>query len=349
MEPRILSIVVASLATVASIAWMWGRRREDTHESGRKDGSTRSSEQSIDRGAEDHSVRRQYDLPPHLQRQIYKERRRKEKIPFLAMKSPMYDNIVMLDPEGKALSTISNKKAQWYVSKGLAEWTTPSNVQLRFEPSGRSSGDAYTSSPKSNCCVACGVSGHMMRHYIVPYAYRSLLPNRYKSHQSHDVVILCPKCHLYCEQCYHERRSELEESLRTDPATADRLHVDPHKQHVRSAALALLRWRAKLPGSRIEEYEKIVRQHLGVPCDCALLEELLQQAIDVDYTTRNPNYISGSELVANHLMQGGRDRIADFVKEWRAFFLSTVQPRHLPIGWRVDAKVTCSEHKVRRN
>lgn len=341
-----MSIVVASIATVASVVWIWRRRSEYTSGNGRKDASATSSEERIVTCDEDHSQQRYYDLPPHLQRQIYKERRRKEKIPFLAMKSPMYDNIIMRDPDGKALSTISNKKAQWYVSKGLAEWTSPTNILLLFEPSGRSNGDTYTSSPKSNSCVACGVSGHMMRHYIVPYAYRSLLPNRYKSHQSHDVVILCPKCHLYCEQCYHEHRSQLEDSLRTDPQTAARLHTDPHKQHVRSAALALLRWKGKLPGSRIDEYEKTVRQYLRVPCDCPLSEELLQQAIDVDYTIQNPNYISGSDLVANHLMQGGHNRIADFVKEWRAFFLNTVQPRHLPKGWRVDAPVACNEHKV---
>lgn len=350
MERQFLSLgVVASLATVATIVWIWRKRCDDTHENGRKEKSTRSSEHGRARGkAENNEVRRHHDLPPHLLRQIYKERRRKEKIPFLAMKSPMYDNIIMLDPDGTALSTISNKKAQWYVSKQLAEWTTSSSIQLRFEPSGRSNGETYTSSPKSNSCVACGVSGHMMRHYIVPYAYRCLLPNRYKSHQSHDVVILCPQCHLYCEQSYHEHRNQLEDSLRTDPATASRNHIDPHQQHVRSAALALLRWKAKLPESRIVDYEATVRQHLGVPSDCILSPEQLQQAIDVNYTVENPNYISGAELVVNHLMQGGHDRIADFIKEWRSFFLKTVQPRHLPRGWRVDAQVTCSEHKVER-
>lgn len=142
--------------------------------------------------------------------------------------------------------------------------------------------------------------------------------------------------------------NELEEDLRTDPSTAVVDQVDPHKQHVRSAALALLRWKEKLPENRIEEYDTVVRDHLGVISNQALSEEQLQQAIDVEYRVPNPNYISGAELVANDLMQGGHDKIADFVKEWRTFFLETVQPRHLPHGWQVDAPVNCSDHKAER-
>lgn len=329
------TLVVASLATAATIVFLW-KRSNDNH--GEGDDTTSTN---------DHTPLSQ-NLPPHLKRELYKEQRRKEKIPFLAMKSPMYDNIRMLDPDGRDVRSISTKKARWYVNKQLAEWTTPSSIQLLFEPRGRDSNDTYAVTPKRNICVACGSSDHIMRHYVVPYAYRSLLPEKYKSHQSHDIVILCPKCHLYCEQSYREQMNELEEDLRTDPSTAVVDQVDPHKQHVRSAALALLRWKEKLPENRIEEYDTVVRDHLGVISNQALSEEQLQQAIDVEYRVPNPNYISGAELVANDLMQGGHDKIADFVKEWRTFFLETVQPRHLPHGWQVDAPVNCSDHKAER-
>lgn len=347
MERSTVYLIVASLAVATTAFRLWKLRTDDHFE--RPEDANVVSDQNDSspvRVENREVVEIPLNLAPHLQRELYKQQRRIQKIPFLAMKSPMYDNIRMLDPEGNALSTISIKKARWYVAKQIAEWKTPSSIQLLFEPSGRSSNDTYTSSPKCNICVACGVSGHVMRHYIVPYAYRSLLPKKYKSHQSHDVVILCPKCHLCCEQSYHEHREQLEDGLRKDPSTAIVNLVDPQKQRVRSAGLALLRWRKRLPDSKIDEYENLVRDHLAVTSSHPLSEEQLQQAIDVEYRVPNPTYVSGAELVANHLMKGGHDAIAQFVEQWRVFFLDTVQPRHLPNGWRVNAPVACSEHKA---
>ena len=63
-------------------------------------------------------------LPPHIQRELYKEQRRKKSVRFLALKKPMYDNIEMYGPDGIMLCTIGKKKANWYVNKkGLAVWS----------------------------------------------------------------------------------------------------------------------------------------------------------------------------------------------------------------------------------
>jgi hypothetical protein len=62
-------------------------------------------------------------LPEHLQREIYKEERRKKSIRFLSMKKPLYDNIEMYHPDNiTMLCTIGKKKANWYVKKQLAVW-----------------------------------------------------------------------------------------------------------------------------------------------------------------------------------------------------------------------------------
>jgi hypothetical protein len=292
------------------------------------------------------------DLPQHLQRELYKDQRRREMIPHLAMKSPMYDNIIMSDPQGQALSTVSTKKARWYVNKELAKWTSSSTIQLLFEPKARSASE-YTTSAKSNGCVACGAEDHVMRHYVVPYAYRCLLPQKYKSHQSHDIVILCPKCHLYCERSYQDRMKDVEEEVRTDPSTAVVNTVDNGLHNIRSAALALLNWKDKIPQAKVEAYDALVREHLGlvdtgmnqdgndiVPLSC----EQLQQAIDVEYRKPNPEYIPGAVLVVQTL--DDHEAIDAFIKEWRSFFLEMLQPRHLPRGWRLDAPVACNDHKV---
>lgn len=136
------------------------------------------------------------------------------------MKSPMYDNVFMSDPDGNLMCTISLKKAKWYVGKGIAEWYRASSckggkdeddayIRLLFQPNNGKSNNSssknasksdsestYLQSPKLNICVSCGSDGYHMRHYIVPYSYRSGLPEEYKSHMSHDIVIVCPECHV---------------------------------------------------------------------------------------------------------------------------------------------------------
>lgn len=279
-----------------------------------------------------------HNVPSHLRRELLKEQRRQEKIPDLARKSPMYDNILMMDPNGKLLATISKKKASWYVRKQLAQWSTPdTSIQLTFTPKAHS-GRTYEKTVKSNICVACGSDGFHMRHYVVPYAYRSRLPKRYKTHLSHDVVILCPDCHLHCEHETQLQMSELEDCRPKKCRSAS--FVDAHLHRVKSAALALLRWKHKLPQKKIDEYDTLVRAHLNISSHTEeLSDKQLQEASNVEYRIANTNYIAGPEFVIRSL-NNNDDKIEKFIQDWRQHFVDTVQPRFLPEGWSIDAPVT---------
>jgi len=278
-------------------------------------------------------------LPSHLKHQLLKEQRRQEKLPDLVRKSPMYDNIPMLDPKGTLLANISRKKADWYVRKQLATWTTNNVcIQLCFTPKAHSS-KGHEKYIKSNICVACGSDERFMRHYVVPYAYRTEFPERYKTHLSHDVVILCPDCHLHCE---HETQLRMKELDNARPEQYKNVSfVDKNLYQVRSAALALLRWKEKLPPAKIEEYSELVKGHLNVTSvsDDELSKEELQQSIDVEYRIPNPQHVGGSEWVVRSL-ENDDAKITQFIREWRQFFVDAVQPRFLPEGWSVDAPVT---------
>lgn len=229
------------------------------------------------------------DLPQHVQREIYKEGRREIMRPLITMKRPMYDNIMMKGPDGKGLSTISLKKAKWYIKKGLAKWTTDggdefkasngivgendgdssgTTIQLLFHPASSDKDvdlQNYNASFKQNRCVVCGAEQDYMRHYVVPYCYRSLFPCHYKTHLPHDVVIVCPTCHVMAEVQAHRRMKKLEQRERRNkshclhPTSAQMELVDGHIHSVRSAATALLKWRDRLPAAKIEAYETLLR------------------------------------------------------------------------------------------
>jgi hypothetical protein len=115
-------------------------------------------------------------------------------------------------------------------------------------------------------------------------------------------------------------------------------YVDVHLHQVRSAALALLRWRDTIPAEKQREYDRLVRTHLNV-LDDELSAEKLQEAINVEYRIANPNYIAGPEWVVRSL-SGDAVKIKHFVKQWRQHFVTTLQPEFLPHGWSVDAPVT---------
>ena len=323
------------------------------------------------------------NLPPHIRREIDKERRRKAKVEFISMKSPMYDNVFMLDKDRVPMCTISMKKARWYVRKGIAEWSSLKDVaneeqsdggsndddevkciRLLFEPSGgtyQTEGtpeNLYLRTAKKNICVACGDDGHHMRHYIVPYAYRTLLPDHYKSHMSHDIVILCPDCHVNCERETKRRMKEMEKILRVEMGEEDCSPVidDPYLHHVRSCAIALVRWKESMPKDKIENYETVVRLYLANAlgdeaakkgeegCSLKGNEDLtkaqLQKACSINYRVKNPLYVSGSEVVVASLNEDAK-KIEEFVIEWRKHFIQTVKPRFMPRGWSVDNPVVC--------
>jgi hypothetical protein len=308
----------------------------------------RDEKDSKRNGADDNIIIWKDELvPPHLQRQVYKQRKRQAKIPDLALKSNMYDNIQMMDPNGILLANISKKKAKWYVSKHLATWKThPVCIQLSFTPRAHS-GSGFEKSVKQNVCVACGDDGGLfMRHYIVPYAYRTLLAKKFKTHQSHDVVILCPECHLHCEHATQLRMNSLEEKLQEHCRHASFINQDLYR--VKSAALALSRWKHKLPCETIQQYQTLVRNYLNISSHDISLEQL-QLAAAVEYRIPNPDYISGPQFVIQQslLRDQDDDEVEQFIKDWRRHFIDTVQPRFLPQGWSIDSPVMSTTRNPR--
>jgi len=285
-------------------------------------------------------------LPSHIIREHTKEKRRQEKMPLLAMKTKMYDNITMLDPQGQTLSKISRKKARWYVNKGLATWKDDGDafIQLKFEPKARSEDGDYGRSTKQNICVSCGDGcKSQMRFSIVPHAYRSLFPKRYKTHMSHDVVLLCADCHLRVGQASNLRMNELEDKF----VPQKRYSTDFEQYKVRSAALALINWRHQIPEEKVALHETIVRTYFSksggqVSGKEELSIDLLQSVIDVEYRIENPKYVPGPELVVKSIVDND-DEMTAFIRQWRIFFIDTIHPRHLPDGWSVNHPVACDD------
>jgi hypothetical protein len=341
-----IAVTAASIGVLVIAAAIYKRRQKDERiNDGRNNNDNNDDNNDVGKTENELTADMIHNLPPHLKREFHKEERRQFMIPKLTMKKPMYDNIQMYSPQEKLLCTISIKKANWYISKHLAHWKDSQHtcIQLLFSPRQTPrdpSQIAYNQSPKHNHCVVCGWTQDYMRHYVVPYCYRSLLPLRYKTHLPHDVVVLCARCHVHAERHAHQRMRQLEDALRVDPATAHAYIVDTHIHRLKSAAMALLRRRDKLPLARLQEYEALVRDYYHLKAQEDIPMELLYRAETLEDRTPNPHFISGPELVLQH-MDTDESSIEQFVRAWRRHFLDVNQPRYLPHGWSVDSAVAC--------
>ena len=448
-------------------------------------------------------------IPEHIQRELYKDAKRKASVRFLSRKRPLYENIEMYHPDNVTmLCTIGSKKAKWYVRKKLAVWRdrdndndnnkeekeneqqkiknqndndASSSIRLLFTPknsqsckinrekkqqvaaaaiaiaeeggnNARTTSDLdvddnkednkhdnnssdinermrlYNLTHKQNLCVACGVGDDtnntdngssitsaastastattsssigLVRHYVVPYAYRKRFPSKFKTHLPHDIVLLCIDCHTMMEQATKIYKTDTYEQLyRPNPDyqhTFQPMITDHYLKKLKSSARALLFHKQKLPKQRIDSYEALVRDYLsssskkknvtnnknttGIHNDisensatiaatadadaatayCAttsatnnyassssnnnnnISDTVLRELVETIVTEQpNPNYVPIQDLVLHHKLQTDND-IRQFVMEWRQFFVDTLQPRYLPVGWNVTSPVEIDE------
>jgi len=72
--------------------------------------------------------------------------------------------------------------------------------------------DNFYIADRVNKCVVCGAIDNYTRFHVVPSLYRVHFPDVLKSHRSHDIVLLCFKCHERASQFQdHGKRQIAEE------------------------------------------------------------------------------------------------------------------------------------------
>eukprot|EP00584_Thalassiosira_punctigera_P003599 CAMPEP_0172533736 /NCGR_PEP_ID=MMETSP1067-20121228/6333_1 /TAXON_ID=265564 ORGANISM="Thalassiosira punctigera, Strain Tpunct2005C2" /NCGR_SAMPLE_ID=MMETSP1067 /ASSEMBLY_ACC=CAM_ASM_000444 /LENGTH=409 /DNA_ID=CAMNT_0013318411 /DNA_START=154 /DNA_END=1383 /DNA_ORIENTATION=+ len=333
------------------------------------------------------------NLPTHIKREIAKERKRKAKVELISMKTPMYDNVYMLDSNREPMCTISMKKAKWYIKKGIAEWSSFKDHRdgsaIRLE-----NGDAinvdneeeelevYPTALRAQRVQALRPEGDderkplpaqrkaerlrgvrerrvphpaLHRPLLVPDAPPRAVQDAHVARHRHNVSRLSPPLREAEEGEDDEDGKDIRMKLGAGALDISPVIDDPHLHHIRSCAIALVKWKDKMPAEKVESHSKTVREHLASVCKWedqreALLngkEELnkaqLQKACGVNYRVKNPNFVEGAELVVRSLKDAKSTE--EFIVGWRKHFVATVNPQHMPTGWRVDNPVVCGSRK----
>ncbi|HEX9737256.1 MAG TPA: HNH endonuclease [Thermoanaerobaculia bacterium] len=249
----------------------------------------------------------------------------------------IYDSCRILAPDGELMCLVSEKKARWYLERGLGGVVSeqPLTIVLGFEPNGKGhAGDPFYTRPRPNVCAGCGETEGLTLHHVVPRGYRRYFPDELKSHSCHDLVPLCVDCHDRYEAAAQALKRELAEE-HAAPVGGDGRIYDRQAARVRKAACALERHAtgaAAIPAARRAELEGIVREHFAVD---ELSPEILAQAAELDPHVTPEGFRTHGSLIVGAL----GDDLQGFVERWRRHFLEHMRPAHLPRDWSVERDV----------
>lgn len=268
-------------------------------------------------------------------------------------------NWKIFHPNGKHMFTCSEKKAMWYVEKGLGELQDdPNCVTLTFEPKGYGyeEGEIFGIAGRKIMCVVTGESEGLQRHHIVPYCYRSHFPDEYKSKNHHDVVLVTYKIHEEYERHASVYKNEMARIYGVP--TLNELNLEYTKllsQYSSDKVKMLSRFHSifknyeNMPQETIKEILYVVSKYTDISKQRMLklnfiqlykLYLLLRKYHEKEFETykdeNKHRYDHGYHVVSK---LDTHEKLEEFVKMWRTHFIETMKPPYMPDGWRVDFRV----------
>lgn len=133
-----------------------------------------------------------------------------------------YSNILLVSQKNVPLTTVSEDRAEWYVSRDLAEILSDEEkakfppvyskiVRLKFKAKLEDKTDPFYQQIVETQCVVCGSRKGLTLHHVVPSCIRKWFPDEHKNHSHGWCVLVCEKHH----------------------GEADRLALELHEQEIK--------------------------------------------------------------------------------------------------------------------
>lgn len=249
-----------------------------------------------------------------------------------SLQTPAYSNWLMISPEGEEMCRCAKKRADWYISRGLADVVAndPPTIKLKFLPNGNGNqGDPFSLANKHNRCVVCGTEEDLTKHHIIPSMYRKFFPIKYKARSAHDVVVICIPCHEEYETIAMSLKQTLSIEMTGStipihkPCIKDRDHF-----RITGYCKSLLTHGDVIPHERKVQMVAEVASYIG---HIASMEEI-EKLAKIKRESYGPRDVG--KAVVDCLTDD--DKFEAFVKRWRKHFIDTAQPKFMPEHWSVD-------------
>lgn len=245
-------------------------------------------------------------------------------------KYPIYGNYQVLSPEGILMFRCNYKKANWYLSRDLAEvvYKEPVTIKLKFKPQGLGNHNKiFGLTEMKNICVNCGKTSELNRHHVVPYCYRRYFPINIKSHNFHDVLSLCVECH----EKYERQADKLKESLSIKydaPINGETIYNKDLIKYSKMAMTLLKDDLSRIPKDRLDFLKKSLKSYFNIK---RLSNKRIEDISNIKSTITSRTH--GSVVISKV------SDIQSFVEMWREHFIRNNNCKYLPKNWSIENKI----------
>jgi hypothetical protein len=276
----------------------------------------------------------------------------------LGSKNLNAENWEVYHPNGTHMFTCGEKKATWYLERDLAIRTADGKIMLTFEPKGNGfeNNEIFGKSVREAICVVTGVEEGLQRHHIVPYCYRTYFPEKYKSKNHHDVVLINHETHSEYERLATQYKDEIAEMFGVKTISEFNMEYTFKLREIgRDNAILLNTIHSLFKTYGKVSYEvklqklRQISESTGIPYKTVsnynyiqlykmyllLKEEHIKEQYEFKQNHRQ-EYDHGYHVVQK---LDTEEKIEDFVKLWRKHFIDTMQPQFMPIGWSIDFRI----------
>jgi len=284
--------------------------------------------------------------------------RERNNILKLGSKNLNAENWEVYHPDGTHMFTCGEKKATWYLERDLAKRTADGKIMLTFEPKGNGfeANEVFGKSVREAICVVTGEPDGLQRHHIVPYCYRTYFPEKYKSKNHHDVVLINHERHSEYEQKATKYKDVIARMFDVKTITEFNMEYTFKLREIgRSNAIllstihSLFKTYGKITQEvklqKLQQIADITELPFETVCGFSYIQLykfyliLKDEHAEEQYQfkqTHRQEYDHGYHVVQK---LDTEEKMVEFVKLWRTHFIETMKPKFMPNGWSIDFRI----------
>ena len=243
---------------------------------------------------------------------------------------PLYGNMAVQTPSGEIMFRTNDKRANWYLKRGLAEAVDEKTIRLLFEPAGVGALGTGLADPRENRCCVCGATEGLTRHHVVPSRYRRHFSPIRKNAASEDIMATCETCHVAYEAAGDAFSKALHERLGIPMS----IKVDrkPNEgRQVGCRARALLLHGDVIPEDKKTRILASIEAHLGRE---PKQEDIQALADSILKLPGRPEHSAAQRELMKKVVDAVGE--AELARLWREHFQQTMKPRFMPAWWSPD-------------
>jgi hypothetical protein len=258
------------------------------------------------------------------------------------MSNAKYDNCTILDMRDKVIGKCPRRRLDWYLRKDIAERVDDSTIRLKFEPNYKDPDSLNFDEivTRESVCVVCGESDKLNKFHIIPKCFKTLFPVKLRSRSSADVILLCDYHSNEANYYSDQYKQELYEKYEVYPSN----FVDEKKQDIKTIAQKIIKKQTSINKSKHGD------KTVAITKDMEKLDELIKSCglIDNDVNTVDVNTVdvntlanlntkimvddidNAYEYIVKKSLENDNNKIREFIKDWKDFFVETSNPEYLP-------------------